>query len=244
MVIQVAAGPSTSGASVEGVTSIQYTNVALQRSGDGRDAKGSSERTPTSQNCGAAGAVVPAEGLRRSPRVRASGIGLHLNSLTSTVPLKREYASSGGESSKGVLATVLGLQTGAVAGPKESACGEGVGIAGGYGGAVSGSLNAGVGSVLERRGGKQAGILDGLSMSNMGVSTIPAPDFRCLNLESLSALEESLSLTPGANAVRVVSPRGVKRSQGHEQELMRAVQGEGEAMDDILESPQSSKRRR
>ena len=244
VVICAEAGASTFGESLGGMTRMQFTSGSYQKSGDHRNGKRSEAQTPTSQNCGAAGAVVPVEGLRRSPRVRTTGIGLHLNSLTSAVPLKREYTSSGGESSKGVLATVLGLQPVAGSGSKESACGEGVGSAGGYSGVLSQSFNPGVGSGLERRGGMEISSLDGASVTNMGVSCIPAPDFRCLNLESLSALEESLSLTPGANVVRVVSPRGQKRSQGHEQELMRAAQGEGEAMDDIPESPQSSKRRR
>jgi hypothetical protein len=53
-------------------------------------------------------------------------------------------------------------------------------------------------------------------------------------------------LTPGPCVVRAMSPRGQKRSQGPGEELMRAAQAqaEGEAMDDILDSPQSSKRRR
>jgi hypothetical protein len=44
--------------------------------------------------------------------VRPTGIGLHLNSLTSAVPFKREYPASGGESSKGVLATGFWIAAG------------------------------------------------------------------------------------------------------------------------------------
>jgi hypothetical protein len=223
---------------------MQFTSGPYQRSVDIPNAKRGAVQTPTSQHAGVGGTVVPGGGLRRSPRVRPTGIGLHLNSLTSAVPFKREYPASGGESSKGVLATVLGLQPVACASPKEKPCGEGVGSAG-FGGGVSESFNPGVGSGLEKRGEMEIKGVDGASAMSSRIS-IPAPDFRCLNLESLSALEESLSLTPGPSVVRAMSPRGQKRSQGPGEELMRAAQAqaEGEAMDDILDSPQSSKRRR
>ncbi|KAG0609999.1 hypothetical protein M758_7G031100 [Ceratodon purpureus] len=236
-------GVSTCGDSLGSMSRMQFTSGLYKKNVDVPNAKGEAQ-TPTSQNSGVAGAVVPASGLRRSPRVRPTGIGLHLNSLTSAVPYKREYPSSGGETSKGVLATVLGLQTMACPSPKENPCGEGMDSAG-YGRGGSQSFNPGVGSLLERRSEMEMNCLDGASVMNNRVN-IPAPDFRCLNLESLSALEESLSLTPGASVVSVVSPRGQKRSQGHREESMSAaqVQAAGEAMDDILGSPQSSKRRR
>ncbi|KAG0566023.1 hypothetical protein KC19_7G032300 [Ceratodon purpureus] len=237
-------GLSPGGDNLGTMTRIQFTSGRFQKSADVPNARGAEAQSPTSQNCGASGAVL-AVGLRRSPRVRPSGIGLHLNSLTSAVPLKRDYPSSGGESSKGVLATVLGLPPLVSGSSKENAGGEAqIGSSGNHGG-VSHSLNTGSGSVLNRRGEMGLKGVDGASVMK-SIASIPVPDFRCLNLESLSALEQSLSLTPGTSVLRVVSPRGQKRSQGRQEELMRAVEAhaEGAAMDEVLESPQSSKRRR
>jgi hypothetical protein len=74
---------------------MQFTSGPYQRSVDIPNAKRGAVQTPTSQHAGVGGTVVPGGGLRRSPRVRPTGIGLHLNSLTSAVPFKREYPASG-----------------------------------------------------------------------------------------------------------------------------------------------------
>lgn len=150
--------------------------------------------------------------------MRPSGIGLHLNSLTSAMGIRQREqaaqaaAAAAGESSKGVLATVLGLQP-----PKEDTLG-------GYPAIPLQSFNPGsVASLLERR--------------NDGVE-FPTTDFRSLNVENLAPLEETLSLTPLANLPRLVSPRGQKRSQ---QELI--PQGDDDPMDDLMDSPRSKRRR-
>lgn len=170
--------------------------------------------------------------------MRPSGIGLHLNSLTSTMSFKRDQAPAGGENSKGVLATVLGLQPLASASPKEDPAGEGLGM-GGYPAIPIQSFNPGVASLLERR--------NQMEMNNNGADdgnkrvNIPTSDFRSLNIENLAPLEETLSLTPLPNLPRLVSPRGQKRSQPHQQELIQ--QGEDEATDELLDSPRSKRRR-
>lgn len=140
--------------------------------------------------------IILPEGVRRSPRVRRTGIGLHLNSLTTTMSFKRE---TGGESTtKRVLATSLGLKQPP---PKET---------------------------------------DHPAAPRLSTPVdVPAvPDFTSLNIDNLPPLEESLALTPIPNLPRLVSPRGQKRSLSHQQS------GEDDATDDLLESPQSSKRRR
>lgn len=82
--------------------------------------------------------------------------------------------------------------------------------------------------------------VDEASLGNKRVN-LPTSDFRSLNIENLAPLEETLSLTPLANLPRLVSPRGQKRSQLHQQELIQ--QGEEEATDELLDSPRSKRRR-
>lgn len=198
----------------------------------------------SNNNQGGAQMFNPSEKRGRSPPMRPSGIGLHLNSLTtSSMSFKREFQSAGLESSKGVLATVLGIQPLAIANPKEDPAGEGyekIGLgSGGLSAMLNQNFSPNMASLLERRNHMEKDTAETGSISSKRVK-IPTADFRTLHVETLPPLEESLPVTArGTGMLKCESPIGHKRSH---QELMR--QPEGEPADDLLESPQSLKRRR
>uniref|UniRef100_A0A7I4EMG6 CRC domain-containing protein n=1 Tax=Physcomitrium patens TaxID=3218 RepID=A0A7I4EMG6_PHYPA len=239
---------------------LPLTSCSHQKNMDVLNAKTGEAHSRKVQNSGASPAGTPPEGVRRSPRNRPTGIGLHLNSLTSSMSFKRDYSSVRGESSKGVLATVLGLQPVARTDLTEDSLSEGLGSTG-YSANLNQNFNSGVDrqaldnsnngltkkldyhsqvdsrTLMELNGAETT-----LPASSIKRVNIPAPDFTSLNIENLSPLEEPFSLTPAAHLPRLVSPRGQKRPQPHHQELMQ--QPEGEAVDELLDSPQSAKRRR
>lgn len=248
----------------EATAMVPLPSCSFQKSMDVLNVKAGEAQNRKSQNPGATHGGNVSEGLRRSPRNRSSGIGLHLNSLTSTVSFKRDFSSAGGESSKGVLATVLGLQFQASSSPREDSCVEGPGSTG-LAANINQNLNPGVDkhaaensiqgltnkpdyhtqvpSLLERRTLMELNGADtALPLISIKKVNVPAPDFSALNIENLPPLEESFSLTPGTNLPRLVSPRGLKRSPPHQQELI--PRPDGEAVEELLGSPQSSKRRR
>ncbi|XP_024400757.1 uncharacterized protein [Physcomitrium patens] len=213
----------------------QLTNSTYQNKMDIMYAKTGESHARNSQYSGVTPGVNSPDGVRRSPRVHKSGIGLHLNSLTSSMSFKRNPPSTEGESSKGVLATVLGLQPLTSPSPREDSGGEGLSSAG-YPANLNQSFNSGMGSSLERRIEIETNSADAAFSSDKKV-VIPTPDFTGLNIENLAPLEDSLPLTPVTT-----SPRDQERSQPYQQEL--TWQAEGEVTHELLDSPQSSKNRR
>nr|XP_024383711.1 uncharacterized protein LOC112286236 isoform X3 [Physcomitrium patens] len=206
----------------------QLTSSCYQNKVDIAHAKTGESHAWKSHNSGVTGGINSPEGVRRSPRVHKTGIGLHLNSLTSSMSFKRDPPSTGGESSKEVLATVLGLQ------PLASSP-RGDLVSAGFPAILNQNYTPRAGS-LSKRTEMETAKADTLFPCNNTVYVL-TPDSTRLDIDNFGVSSvESLPLTS------VVSPRGRKRSRPDEQDLV--WQREGEVDDELLDSPQSCKNRR
>lgn len=240
-------GPTCEG-TIGAMTKMQLTSCSFKKSFDALNARAAETLTRKPQEPGStfggAHMFTPSDSRGCSPSVRPSGIGLHLNSLTSSMSFKRDIQATSLGSSKGVLATVLGIQPTASANSKEDPSGDGYGKVdlgnSGFSAMLNQNFNPGVASLLERRNSVEMYAADA-SMSSKRVK-LPTPDFRALNIENLGSLEEAIPVIGGNSLPKHESPNSQKRSQLHQQDLLR--QPEGETADDLLESPQSSKKRR
>jgi hypothetical protein len=171
-----------------------------------------------------------------------SGIGLHLNSLTSSISFKRDFQSTRVGNSEGTLASILGvepLKSASFKGDQSDVCAH-VGM-GNEGPPViaSQSFGSGVASSSQRsQTGKQ--FSESLLCNNsLKVDTI---DFPSLDHESYVPPEGSLSVTGGdamAGCRSIIGQTGLQ-----EQQTDLFHQSEVETPEEFLDSPQSFKKRR